>query len=94
MANFKIVPYEKHHGDEMVEFGLNHKLMDIDASYTETRIDTKVFGLSFTLLADNNPILSGGIIPFFGMELLKVGLWQVKEFMITKLKQLLRSRED
>ena len=53
MANFKIVPYERHHGDEMVEFGLNHKLMDIDASYT------------FTLLADNNPILSGGIIPLW-----------------------------
>ena len=47
MANFKIVPYEKYHGDEMVEFGLNHKLMDIDASYTENRIDAKVFGLSF-----------------------------------------------
>ena len=65
MANFKIVPYERHHGDQMVEFGLNHKLMDIDASYTETRIDTKVFGLSFTLLADNTPILSGGIIPLW-----------------------------
>ena len=49
----------------MVEFGLNNKLMDIDASYTETRIDTKVFGLSFTLLADNNPILAGGIIPLW-----------------------------
>jgi len=65
MANLKIIPYEKHHGDQMVEFGLNHELMDIDASYTETRIDTKVFGLSFTLLADNNPILSGGIIPLW-----------------------------
>ena len=49
----------------MVEFGLNHKLMDIDASYTENRIDAKVFGLSFTLLADNKPILSGGIIPLW-----------------------------
>ena len=49
----------------MVEFGLNHKLMDIDASYTENRIDAKVFGLSFTLLVDNNPIFSGGIIPLW-----------------------------
>ena len=65
MANFKIVPYEKDHGDQMVEFGLNHKLMDIDASYTENRIDAKVFGLSFTLLVDDNPILSGGIIPLW-----------------------------
>ena len=65
MANFKIVPYERYHGDKMVEFGLNHKLMDIDASYTENRIDAKVFGLSFTLLADTKPILSGGIIPLW-----------------------------
>lgn len=49
----------------MIEFGLNHELMDIDASYTENRIDAKVFGLSFTLLADDNPILSGGIIPLW-----------------------------
>ena len=49
----------------MVQFGLNHKLMDVDASYTENRIDAKVFGLSFTLLVDDNPILSGGIIPLW-----------------------------
>ncbi len=49
----------------MVEFGLNNKLMDIDASFSENRIDTKVHGLSFTLLADNSPILSGGIIPIW-----------------------------
>ena len=49
----------------MVQFGLNNKLMDIDASFTENRIDIKVHGLSFTLLADNTPILSGGIIPLW-----------------------------
>jgi hypothetical protein len=65
MANFKIVPYEKYHGDQMVEFGLNNKLMDIDASFSENRIDTKIHGLSFSLLADNNPILAGGIIPMW-----------------------------
>lgn len=49
----------------MVNFGMNDKLMDIDASYTENRIDTKVFGMSFTLLVDNSPIVSGGIIPLW-----------------------------
>jgi len=49
----------------MVEFGLNNKLMDIDASFSENRIDTKIHGLSFSLLADNNPILAGGIIPMW-----------------------------
>ena len=61
--NFKVVPYETQHGDEMIEFGLNDKLMDIDASFTENRIDFAMAGLAFTLLDNNVPICSGGIIP-------------------------------
>ena len=61
--NFKIVPYETQHGDEMIEFGLNDKLMDIDASFKENRIDFAMAGLAFTLLDDNVPICSGGVIP-------------------------------
>ena len=61
--NFKIVPYETQHGDEMIEFGLNDKLMDYDASFKENRIDFAMAGLSFTLLDNNVPICSGGIIP-------------------------------
>ena len=47
----------------MIEFGLNDKLMDIDASFKENRIDFAMAGLAFTLLDDNVPICSGGIIP-------------------------------
>ena len=61
--NFKIVPYETQHGDEMIEFGLNDKLTDIDASFKENRIDFAMAGLAFTLLDNNVPICSGGIIP-------------------------------
>ena len=61
--SFEIVPYKTQHGDEMIEFGLNDKLMDIDASFTENRIDFAMAGLSFTLLDDNKPVCSGGIIP-------------------------------
>ena len=61
--NFEIVPYNTQHGDEMIEFGLNDKLMDIDASFKENRIDFAMAGLAFTLLDDNVPICSGGIIP-------------------------------
>ena len=63
--SFKIVPYETQHGDEMIEFGLNDTLMDIDASFTENRIDFALAGLSFTLLHDNIPLCSGGIIPLW-----------------------------
>ena len=61
--NYKIVPYQTQHGDEMIEFGLNDKLMDYDASFKENRIDFAMAGLAFTLLDNNVPICSGGIIP-------------------------------
>ena len=61
--NYKIVPYQTQHGDEMIEFGLNDKLMDIDASFKENRIDFAMAGLAFTLLDNNVPICSGGIVP-------------------------------
>ena len=61
--NFKVVPYETRHGDEMIEFGLNDKLMDSDATFKENRIDFAMAGLAFTLLDNNVPICSGGIVP-------------------------------
>ena len=61
--NYRIVPYNTQHGDEMIEFGLNDKLMDVDASFKENRIDFAMAGLAFTLLDNNVPICSGGIIP-------------------------------
>ncbi len=65
MANFKIVPYEIDHGDEIIEFGMNDKLMEIDASYTNNRLDMAIPGLSFTLMLDATPIVSGGIVPMW-----------------------------
>ena len=61
--NFKVVPYETQHGDEMIEFGLNDTLMDGDATFKENRIDFVGAGLAYTLLDNNVPICSGGIIP-------------------------------
>ena len=39
--------------------------MDIDASFKENRIDFALAGLSFTLLHNNNPLCSGGIVPLW-----------------------------
>ena len=63
--NFEIVPYQVQHGDDMIEFGLNDKLMDWDAQFTENRIDFALAGLSFTLLHNNFPVCSGGIVPLW-----------------------------
>ena len=61
--NYRIVPYNTQHGDEMIEFGLNDTLMDGDATFKENRIDFAGAGLAYTLLDNNVPICSGGIIP-------------------------------
>ena len=63
MAKFTVVPYQMEHGDEIIEFGMNDKLMEIDASYTNNRLDMAIPGLSFTLFLDQTPIVSGGIGP-------------------------------
>ena len=63
MDKFVIVSYKPDHGNEMIEFGLNDKLMDHDATFKENRIDFAMAGLAFTLLDNNVPICSGGIIP-------------------------------
>lgn len=65
MVNYKIIPYHKDHGDEIIAYGMNDKLMEIDASFTENRLDTAITGLSFTLLVNSNIVLAGGIIPLW-----------------------------
>ena len=65
MANFTVIPYETKHGDDIIEFGMNDKLMEIDASYTNNRLDMAIPGLSFTLMLDETPIVSGGIVPMW-----------------------------
>ena len=65
MDKFEIVPYKPDHGNEMIEFGLNDKLMDHDATFKDNRIDFALAGLSFTLLHNNFPVCSGGIVPLW-----------------------------
>ena len=65
MDNYEIVPYLPEHGEYMIEFGLNDKLMDGDAEYEENRIDFAMAGLSYTLLHNSKPIVSGGVCPLW-----------------------------
>jgi len=65
MAKFTVVPYEMEHGDQIIEFGMNDKLMEIDASYTNNRLDMAIPGLAFTLFLDETPIVSGRIVPMW-----------------------------
>ncbi|BAQ86269.1 putative acetyltransferase [uncultured Mediterranean phage uvMED] len=65
MVNYKIIPYDKSHSDEILTFGMNDKLLEDDASCEEGRIDYGIPGLSFSLFANNDIVLSGGITPMW-----------------------------
>ena len=65
MDSFKIIPYEAEHGDAIIASGMNNKLMAVDASYTNHRLDISEPGLSFTLLKDETPIVAGRVIPMW-----------------------------
>ena len=65
MVKYKIIPYDRSHTDEILTFGMNDKLLENDASSEEGRIDYGIPGLSFTLLADDNIVLCGGITPLW-----------------------------
>ena len=75
----------------MIEFGLNDKLMDYDASFKENRIDYAMAGLAFTLLDNNVPICSGGVIPtwlgnaYFAL-IIKFGAYKLQLKLILKLE--------
>ena len=93
MVKYKIIPYDRSHTDEILTFGMNDKLLENDASSEEGRIDYGIPGLSFTLLADNNIVLCGGITPLWD-GVVKAGLSHLKEFTITKLNQYRQSKND
>ena len=65
MDSFEIIPYKVEHGDEIIAFGMSDKLMELDATYSNHRLDMEVPGLSFTLLKNNTPIVSGGVVPMW-----------------------------
>ena len=95
MDNYQIVPYQKEHGDLMIQNGLNDKLMDLDASYEENRIDAAVAGMAYTLLHNNKPIVSGGIFPLWngvceGWVISSKSIFGVK----IKAAKLIRHRTD
>lgn len=65
MANYKIVPYQEAHALNIIKNGMNHPLMDHDATYYENNVNVIAPGLSFTLIFNNLPIVAGGIFPLW-----------------------------
>ena len=95
MDKFEIVPYEIQHGNDMIEFGLNDKLMDHDATFKENRIDNAIPGLSFTLLHNSLAVCSGGIYTLWD-GVAEGGVISSKRIYKNKIKsaRLIRHRTD
>jgi len=62
MANWIIKPFRQEHADEIISYGMNNILMEIDASFKENRICQADKGNAYTLFVDNKPIVAGSII--------------------------------
>ena len=56
-----IKPFKQEHADEIISYGMNSKLMEIDASFKENRICLADKGNAYTLFANQKPVVAGGI---------------------------------
>ena len=61
-VNWIVKEFKQEHADEIISYGMNNKLMEVDASYKEHRICQADKGNAYTLFVDKKPIVAGGII--------------------------------
>ena len=93
MVNYKIIPYDRSHTDEILTFGINDKLLENDTNSEEGRIDYGIPGLSFTLLADDSIVLCGGITPLWdgvaeGWVMASQNIFEMRFLAAKTMKQL------
>ena len=61
-VNWIVKEFKQEHADEIISYGMNNKLMEVDASYKDHRISLGDKGNAYTLFVDKKPIVAGGII--------------------------------
>ena len=62
MVNWVIKTFKQEDADQIISYGMNSKLMELDAAYKDNRICLADQGNAYTLFVDNKPIVAGGII--------------------------------
>lgn len=65
MDKIEVVPYKIWHVKEILKYGMNDERVELDAKSYEDKIDFSQPGMSFTLLANDNPVCSGGVMPLW-----------------------------
>jgi len=92
MANWIVKPFKQEHADEIISFGMNSKLMEVDASFKDNRICQADRGNAYTLFVDKKPIVAGGIIILWkgvaeGWVIANQNIYQVKVLAAKEIKK-------
>jgi len=59
----KLKPFKRSDVDKIVSYGMNHKLMEIDAGYADNRIcNYSTPGNAFTMFMDDKPVFAIGVV--------------------------------
>ena len=61
MDNWIIKEFKQQDADQIVSYGMNDKLMEVDANFKENRICLADKGNAYTLFVNDKPIVAGGI---------------------------------
>ena len=92
MANWIIKTFKQEHADAIVAYGMNNKLMEVDASYKEHRICQADKGNAYTLFVNKEPIVAGGIIVLWkgvaeGWVMANQNIFEVKFLAAKEIKK-------
>jgi len=86
--------FKPEHADKIISFGMNSKLMEIDASFEDNRIcNYSIKGNAFTMFVDDNPVFSIGIVLLWdgvaeGWVLASQNIFEMKFLAAKTMKQL------
>ena len=86
--------FKPEHADKIISFGMNSKLMEIDASFEDNRIcNHSTKGNAFTMFVDDNPVFSIGIVLLWdgvaeGWVLASQNIFEMKFLAAKTMKQL------
>ena len=61
MSKVVIVPFENKHAEQILETGLNSKLLELKPEHKKYAYYLKEVGMSFTGLVNDKPIAAGGV---------------------------------
>ena len=92
VKDWQLRPFKKEHADQIISYGMNHKLMEVDASYKDHRICLADKGNAYTLFFNKKPVVAGGIYILWngvaeGWVLANKNIFDIKFLAVKLIKQ-------